>query len=356
MQIQRAILEKLRANNPLDCADELTNMVNQIRKPVQFINKNIHRLDQNNFLVQKYKITKETISNLDAMSDSERVEAISALRNLTLNAASIDATPTSTCAIHSSEELLSKINSLSEKFDLINSLSVSFIEEMRQNSYDVPKSSRRDTYSIDCWNFVDDCINSRTLLLEAHDLLIDETDSALKQLGIILRSLVHQCKIGLVEGAFADYYPKVVAGKDASYLEANNQEYILSPNERLDTEELPEQEPQSGSKLLEYASQKLLLIRFLQRADLFPKKTAFMDEKQELEFIGELTGLTYAGNLKKVKSSVGEIIDKKLTTAQARHRLKDLQAVYEVAQKMELTKVLSDIEEFKQYCKEIIEA
>ncbi|GAB3339545.1 hypothetical protein GCM10027299_52360 [Larkinella ripae] len=109
------------------------------------------------------------------------------------------------------------------------------------------------------------------------------------------------------------------------------------------------------------ALQKLLFIRLLQKADLFPRKPINSDEASELKAIALLTGLSYKNNLKggagatkKVNELLDDHLRKNLTNQQAKEKLKDLTAVEEAARLLNTFSVIDQIEKYRKDLEKIL--
>lgn len=114
------------------------------------------------------------------------------------------------------------------------------------------------------------------------------------------------------------------------------------------SDSLDEEEGKGKSQNVLTTFQKLFLIRLLQKGRHFPKKDIAAPLKDELEFIGAITGLTYTGHLKKANAEVDKLMDNKLTPAQWRVRLKDIRAVQSVIKGMELPDTSFLIDSYEQ--------
>ena len=123
------------------------------------------------------------------------------------------------------------------------------------------------------------------------------------------------------------------------YKQNERKEWVMVGNE-------PEPvEPDRGLSAL----QKLLFVRLLQRANLFPKKPANTDDAPELRAIALLTGLDFNNDIKGGKGAdakVNQLLNnrKSLTVLQIPHKIADLNAVENVAKLLNVEPVVSAIQ------------
>ncbi|GAB4012863.1 hypothetical protein GCM10028808_30370 [Spirosoma migulaei] len=108
-----------------------------------------------------------------------------------------------------------EFNTLSKRLSIINSLASDFINEMRYNSYELPKGSRRNTYAIDCWHILqewDYCDKSLQDRISALDSRVS-LESALqnhpktKELRDILLNIHYMLNLRHIQYVFLDYFP-----------------------------------------------------------------------------------------------------------------------------------------------------
>lgn len=125
----------------------------------------------------------------------------------------------------------------------------------------------------------------------------------------------------------------------------------------LTDQELEPTEPGKGLS----AAQKLLLIRLLQKECLFPQKPGNTDDAPELRAIALLTGLSYENQIKGSKGAnakVNQLLNdrerKAMTIEQAKPKLKDIDAVEEVAKLLNVDSVVVQINQYRKDLKKII--
>ncbi|GAB4027295.1 hypothetical protein [Spirosoma koreense] len=167
MQVLRNTLEELRANDTLECSENLHYLVIKWQLAVDYFEPNRDRIN---------KIL------LDSQVKRQMPKP---------------------------GEIPSALNTLKNRIDKINSLAKDFIEEMRLNSYELSEGAKRNTYAVDCATFIENCEETRKILWSIIDSIKDENYSALKEISSILSSFASSFRIGPFIDSFERYYYKI---------------------------------------------------------------------------------------------------------------------------------------------------
>ncbi|GAB2564374.1 hypothetical protein [Spirosoma areae] len=263
-------------------------------------------------------------------------------------------------SIPTPNEIVDDVNELTRRIEGINSLADKFVEEMRQNVLNVPKGTRLNAYAVDCCNFIDSCTYTPKILSPFRESFKNESHKLLKLWSDVLYNLSFSFRIGRAIHAVEEYFPNTYTvereawRRDYEYKQAkgsmSDDEYLEPIKQKEQVENEQEIPPEKGLS----AVQKLLLIRLLQKVNLFPSKPINTDKAPELKAIALITGLDYVNEIKGGKGAkfkVDQLLDvekrKSITKGQLKQKFIDLDEIEKVAQYLNVNQIAPLIQEIR---------
>lgn len=265
------------------------------------------------------------------------------------------------------EEFLSKLFLLEEYSsktrDLYLSVAAEFPlleKEMRSIAYNLPKGGRRSAYAFDLYEYMKDLKYSINDLEHFHSRF----EESIKPVSVNKEHIKNTTRI-ISSNLFTIILGKEVNGLwrlFESYF-SDDLAHIVNEYEKPDfiIESNPDTKEETFNDEGLTAVQSLLLIRILQEVGHFPNKAHNTDSANELKAIALITGLSYQNDLKGGRGAivkVNELLDERsrnsLSEVQVKHKLKDLDAVEEIAQLLNAERVIDRINYYRKELKKIL--